>query len=233
MDDGFPHLDETVIATARYLASLSELTDEDVRQPSVLPGWTRAHVIAHLSRNADALTNVLHGAQAGEQRGQYPSTEQRDADIEAGSRHTVAELRGEAVASAGRWVQAANELHSSKLDAPGSRVPGSPPFPVRRVGRMRRTEVEVHHADLDIGYTVADWPADFVDLLLERRTGQLETDQPMVLELTDRGSSIGIGSGGPTVSGSTADVLWWLLGRGGGERVACSSGQLPDLGKWA
>ena len=28
---------------------------------------------------------------------------------------------------------------------------------------MRRTEVEVHHADLGIGYTAADWPADFVD----------------------------------------------------------------------
>lgn len=234
MADGFPHLDETVVATARYLAALTELTDEDVRQPSVLPGWTRAHVITHLARNADALTNVLHGAQAGEQRSQYPSTEDRDADIEAGAGRSVAELRADAIASAGRWVQAANELHTSKLDAPGSRVPGSPPYPVRRVGRMRRTEVEVHHADLAIGYTPADWPADLVDLLLERRTLELEkADRPLVLEFTDDRSPIEVGPGGPTVSGSTADVVWWLLGRGGGEGVACSSGQLPELGKWA
>jgi maleylpyruvate isomerase len=233
MEDRFPHLDETVVATARYLASLAELTDEDVRQPSVLPGWTRAHVISHLSRNADALTNVLHGAQAGEQRSQYPSTEERDADIEKGAGRSVAELRADAIASAGRWVQAANELHTSNLDAPGSRVPGSKAYPVSRVGRMRRTEVEVHHADLGIGYTAADWPTDLVDLLLTRRSRELETDHPMVLELTDRGESVEIGSGGPTISGSAADVVWWLLGRGAGDGVTCSSGQLPDLGKWA
>src|SRR3954453_5651089 len=116
MEDGFPHHDETVVATARYLAALTELTDEDVRQPSVLPGWTRAHVITHIARNADALTNVLHGAQAGELRSQYPSTDERNADIEAGATRSVAELRADAIASAGRWVQAANELHSSKLD---------------------------------------------------------------------------------------------------------------------
>ena len=234
MEDRFPHLDETVVATARYLASLSALTDEDVRRPSVLPGWTRSHVIAHLSRNADALTNVLHGAQAGELRSQYPSAAQRDADIEESAGQSLAELRADAIASAGRWVQAANELHTSRLEAQGSWVPGSPPYPVRRVGRMRRTEVEVHHADLGIGYTAADWPQEFVDLLLDRRASQLESaDQALVLELTDRGESREIGTGGPTVSGSTADVLWWLLGRGGGTGVTCSSGQLPDLGKWA
>jgi maleylpyruvate isomerase len=234
MEDGFPHLDETVVATARYLAALTELTDDDVRRPSLLPGWTRAHVIAHLARNADGLTNVLHGAQAGEVRSMYPSEEARDADIEAGARGTAAELRADAVASARRWVQAANELHVANLENQFRARPNREPMPVRRVGILRRTEVEVHHVDLGTGYTAADWPPDFVDHLVKRRKRELETaDQSLVLELTDRGSSIQIGSGGPTVSGSAGEVLWWLLGRGGGEGVACSSGQLPELGKWA
>ena len=234
MEDAFPHLDETVVATARYLASLTDLTDEDVRRPSLLPGWTRGHVISHLARNADGLANVLHGAQAGEIRSMYPSQEARDTDIEAGSSRSAAELRADAIASAGRWVQAANELHVANLENPFRARPDRDPMPVRRVGILRRTEVEVHHADLGVGYTAADWPADFVDHLLKRRTRELEAgEHAVVLELTDRGTSVEVGSGGPAVSGSAADVVWWLLGRGGGEGVTCSSGQLPDLGKWA
>jgi maleylpyruvate isomerase len=232
MDTNFPHLDETVVATARYLEALTELDDEALREPSLLPGWTRAHVVAHLARNADALATVLHGAQAGEPRAMYQSQEQRNSDIEATAAWEAERLRADAVASAGRWLQAANELHASNLEAPGSSRPDSEQWPVRRVGAMRRTEVEVHHADLGIGYTAADWPADFVAHLLKRRQRELEgTGQAMTLELSDR-DPVTIGTGGPTVSGSAADVVWWLLGRGAGEGLACSEGQLPDMGRW-
>ncbi len=232
MDTNFPHLDETVVATARYLEALTELDDEALRQPSLLPRWTRAHVVAHLSRNADALANVLHGAQAGEVRSMYQSQEQRDSDIESTAAWSPDRLRAEAVASAGRWHQAANELHASNLEAPGLSRPGTEPWPVRRVGALRRTEVEVHHADLGIGYTAADWPDDFVDHILKRRKRELEDEGwAMTLELSDR-NPLTIGAGGPTVSGGSADVAWWLLGRGSGEGVACSDGQLPDIGRW-
>jgi maleylpyruvate isomerase len=232
MDTNFPHLDETVVATARYLEALTELDDDAMRQPSLLPGWTRAHVVGHLSRNADALANVLHGAQAGEVRAMYQSKEQRDGDIEATAAWGPERLRADAVASAGRWLQAANELHASNLEAPGCSRPGSEQWPVRRVGVMRRTEVEVHHADLGIGYTAAHWPDDFVAHLLKRRQRELEAaGQAMTLELSDR-EPVTVGTGGPTVSGTSADVVWWLLGRGSGQGLACSEGQLPDLGRW-
>ena len=55
-------------ATQRLLGTARLMTDEDVRQPSLLPGWTRGHVLAHLARNADALRNVLIGARAGQDR---------------------------------------------------------------------------------------------------------------------------------------------------------------------
>ena len=47
------------------------------------------------------------------------------------------------------------------------------------------------------------------------------------------GESWATGDGGPEVAGRTADLLWWLLGRGDGAGVTSSEGQLPDLGKWA
>ena len=231
--DTFPHLDETVVATARYLEALTGLADEELRRPSLLPGWTRAHVVAHVSRNADALTNVLHGAQAGEVRWMYESQEQRDAEVEAGAAWSAERLREDAIASAGRWQQAANELPVGNLEAPACRLPGSEHWPVRRVGVMRRTEVEVHHADLGIGYTAQDWPADFVAHLLKRRRRELETEgRALRLELADA-EPVPTGTGGPTVSGAAADVVWWLLGRGTGERLACSEPTLPEIGRWA
>src|SRR4051812_24584039 len=178
MGTRFPNLDETVVATARYLERVSGLSDDEVRAPSLLPGWTRAHVITHLARNADALADVLRGAGAGEVPAMYPSQEKRDADIERGARRPVAELKDDAVASAGRWHQAAHEVHVSALEAPACRLPGGPTWPASRVGPMRWTEVEVHHADLGLGYTAEDWPAQFRAGLMERRRRELAESGP-------------------------------------------------------
>ncbi len=228
-----PNLDETVVATARYLEAVTELDEDAVLAPSLLPGWTRAHVIAHVARNADALTGVLRGAQAGETRWMYESHEQRDADIEADAARTAAELLEDAVASAGRWHHAANAVHAAVLDAPGCRLPGGETWPVRRVGTMRRTEVEVHHADLGIGYTAAAWPEDFVTALMRRRERELSSDGPaFTWRATDTGESWSSGEG-PSVEGSAADLVWWLLGRGSGADLSSSTGSLPQIGAWA
>ena len=227
-----PQLHETVLATTRYLEALTVLNDEDCRAPSVLPGWSRGHVITHLSRNADALTNLLHWGQTGVESPMYASQEQRDADIEKGAGRSVDELRDDAVSSWGRFLQAANELHVSRFDTEVSRTPGAAAFPVTKVCGMRRTEVEVHHADLDIGYTAYDWPEDFTAHLLERRRHEL-ADRPMTWRLTDTGETISLGDGGPEISGHSADLAWWLIGRGTGEGLVSSTGSLPDLGRWA
>ena len=72
----------------------------------------------------------------------------------------------------------------------------------------------MHHADLGIGYTAADWPADFVDLLMERRAKELRSaGTGLTWRATDRDASWSSGEG-PEVSGTAADLLWWLLGRG-------------------
>ena len=42
--------DERLLATAREL---------DIAAPSLLPGWTRGHVITHIARNADGYVNLL------------------------------------------------------------------------------------------------------------------------------------------------------------------------------
>jgi maleylpyruvate isomerase len=228
-----PHLEETVAATARFLATLDVLGDSDLREPSLLPGWTRGHVVAHVARNGDAVTNLVGWAATGEECPMYTSQEARDAAIEQGAGRPAAVQRADAAESAARFLAAARALAADRWEVGVTRVPGGPPFPVRRVGAMRRTEVEVHHADLGTAYSAEDWPDDFLDHLLGRRRRELaESGRPVTLELTDRGAVVATGAGGPRVSGATADVVWWLLGRGAGERLACSDDRLPDLGRW-
>ncbi len=227
-----PHLDETLVATTRYLAALTALDSSTARAPSVLPGWTRAHVVGHLARNADGLANLLVAARTGEDVPMYSSQQQRDADIERTAGLPWPELLDDAQRSARRWAAAAEALPDDRLDAPVRRTPGAEPFPVRRVGVLRRTEVEVHHADLGTGYTARDWPPDFVDALMRRRDRELrEAGVGLSLVADDLGRTWRTGPG-PTVRGQAADLLWWLLGRGGGEGLVCSDATLPDLGGW-
>jgi maleylpyruvate isomerase len=231
-----PHLEETVLATQRYLATVNALTDADLQQPSLLPGWSRAHVVSHVSRNAEAVTRLIHWARTGEPTPMYASQEARDREIEEGARLPLAALLADAAETAARLEAAARGLPEDRLEETVARTFDGPVFPVRRTGAMRRTEVEVHHADLGLGHTARDWPADFLDHLLKRRLRELAKSPGFVLHLTDRGRLLQVGaraSSVPEVTGATPDVIWWLLGRGSGEGLRCSTGQLPQLGKWA
>ena len=74
------------------MATVESLADGELSKPSKCDGWTRAHVIAHLARGADAMTNLATWAITGEETPAYESREKRDADIEAGARQSAAEL---------------------------------------------------------------------------------------------------------------------------------------------
>ncbi|MCR8526173.1 maleylpyruvate isomerase N-terminal domain-containing protein, partial [Escherichia coli] len=54
---------------------LDQLSDDALEEPSRLPDWSRAHVVAHLARNADALGNLLTWARTGVETPMYPSRE--------------------------------------------------------------------------------------------------------------------------------------------------------------
>jgi maleylpyruvate isomerase len=64
-------------ATDRLLATVSSLTGDDVAVPSLLPGWTRGHVLTHLARHADGGVNLLTWARTGVPTPQYESVARR------------------------------------------------------------------------------------------------------------------------------------------------------------
>ncbi|MFI7546907.1 maleylpyruvate isomerase family mycothiol-dependent enzyme [Actinoplanes sp. NPDC049599] len=144
-------------ATDRLLAAAARLTDDDVRQPSRLPGWTRGHVLTHLARGANALRNVLLDQPA------YASQESRDAGITAGATRSAADLVADLASAAAALRATAIALPADQWQAEVT-VPGLPPFPKSQVLLRRLVELELHHVDLGIGYTGADWPKTFTEL---------------------------------------------------------------------
>jgi maleylpyruvate isomerase len=53
-------------AHTRLRATAERITDEQVRSPSRLPGWTIGHVLTHVARNADGHARRLAAALRGE-----------------------------------------------------------------------------------------------------------------------------------------------------------------------
>lgn len=52
-------------ATSRLLVTTAAVTESQVAEPSLLPGWTRGHALTHVARNADGLRNLLSWASTG------------------------------------------------------------------------------------------------------------------------------------------------------------------------
>lgn len=75
-------LTELAAATDRLLATVDSMSAEDFAAPSLLPGWSRAHVLAHLALNAKGLAGALATLGQEHPLPMYASGQRRDSDIE-------------------------------------------------------------------------------------------------------------------------------------------------------
>ena len=227
------HLALLDAGTRRLVRTVDGLSDEQWSQPSLLPGWSRAHVVAHLTLNAEGLSAALEGVHEGRPVPMYPSQEQRDADIvELATSAQPSELRDRFLASTtviGEWVE---ELADNLADHVIERVPGGRTFPAGAVGAMRVREVEIHHADLGLDHTAANWSPEFVALLLETRASSYDGAEGFTAHATDLDRSWTFGTGGPTVSGAGSALAWWATGRGTGDGLTSDDGRVPRIEAW-
>lgn len=164
-----------VVAAHRTLeAHLAGLTDADARRVSLLPDWSVGHVLTHIARNADGMRAMLEGALRGEVAEMYPALahssglERRRADIDAGAGRTAAALVDDVRISAARLELAVDSMTADAWQGQGMAAFG--PVVMDDVPTRRWTEVEVHHADLGLGYGWADWPLEFARVEIQRLT---------------------------------------------------------------
>ncbi len=217
-------------ATRRLVRSVDALTDEEYAQPSALPGWSRAHVVAHLSLNGEGLARVLRGLTSGDEVPMYDSRESRDADIAELATAPSSDLRDHLLAGSTRFQESWERMPEDAWAGSFRRTPEADARPAAEIGRMRHAELEIHHTDLLTGYTPADWPEDYLDAVFNRVVGDRQDGPSLLLRTPDGDVPIGTGQG-PVVTGSRADLTWWLLGRGEG-RGLTGDPEIPTLAPW-
>lgn len=158
-------------AHRRLLATTDDLTDAQADQPSLLDGWTRAHLLAHLVQHAESHIRLFQGAAVGEARQQYASSDERAGEIERGATQSTDTLRTAVRDSSERLERAWANLPLDAWERAVIVTPG--PRPVHELVFRRLREVEVHHADLGLGYSSTKWPAAYVEGELTRRLRDL------------------------------------------------------------
>jgi maleylpyruvate isomerase len=217
--------------TSLLVSTAAGLDDETIRVASLCEGWTRAHVLSHLARNADALGNLVGWAVTSTPRAMYDSPDSRDADIAAGATRGAQEIHTDLNDSAARFASAAASLEGApekaEVEMRGGRVVRGAQLPT-----LRLMEVVFHHVDLDAGYTFAEADPGFVKRAITiaverfRTRGQL----PSITLLGEGDETWALGDATQHISGTNAALLLWLA-RGQGYGLT-SAAPLPVLPSW-
>lgn len=222
--------------TALLTSAVDGIDDIAMRRPSLLPGWTRAHVVTHLARNADALVNLLTWARTGVEHPMYASRADRDADIEEGAHRILQVLREDLTAAVERFFESVTHMDDISWGKSVTLATGRQ-ITACEVPWLRWQETAVHTVDLDAGVGFADLPDGHVERLLDQIVGEFaqRTDVPPVrlrVDLADgrqRDWELAAAKDSPGVGGPAPTVLAWLIGRGDGTGLA---GDLPALPAW-
>lgn len=226
-----------VEATERLERAINTL-DDPHHTASLLPGWSQAHVLTHLARNADGMRNLFLAARSGHFVGMYASAELREADIMTGATRPAELLALDVRVAAERLGIDLDAMPETAWAAavPMSADPDAMQVPAPVLALFRLAEVELHHVDLAAGASLADVSDPGLDALLRVCHLRLRERTPP-FTLTVRGSARPWGFG-PTdtadepvqVTGDAAAAVGWLTGRNDGSSLATEgSTALPPL----
>jgi maleylpyruvate isomerase len=233
---------ETLIAdladeTDKLCTSIGRLGDGQAQgHPSRLPGWSRAHLLVHLARNADGLRNLLLSARTGTPLRMYASPRTRIADIDAGVTRPAEVIVADALESSTRFLVEARAMPPQAWEANVAFSSGQPDPPVvvaQDLLEMRLQEVTLHHVDLDVDYEFDDVPERLLLGFLERFKTRRERQGVRLavhLDGSDR-PIIAADPAEPVVEGDAAALVAWLAGRSQlGVRCDQPLPELPSLG---
>ncbi|MFP3463415.1 maleylpyruvate isomerase family mycothiol-dependent enzyme [Arthrobacter globiformis] len=237
---------------ADAVASLAaKLTEADVPAPSALPGWTRGHVLAHITGISNAMARQLEYAARGETVELYDGGyDGRTKAIEMSAGHALEQHRADLDSALQRALRAFDSLDASategdaaagaaSADASGWHAPISYRGGVVLDGGFALwRELVIHASDLNTGRGPETWSRQFCEHLFTFLAARVPEGQKLVLQpLGLPRVTIGTGGRSTVVSGMVTDIAAWLAGRepslGSLRASAAADGvDLPELLPW-
>ncbi|MDQ0029715.1 maleylpyruvate isomerase family mycothiol-dependent enzyme [Arthrobacter bambusae] len=226
--------------TAFFARKLNELSDAELDGDSLLAGWSRRHVVAHIGYNARAIARLVEWASTGVETPMYPSVAVRDEEINFGATLSPIALRNlfdhSAMHLSVEWRDLCDDAwHHTVRTIQGREVPAS------ETVWLRSREVWVHAVDLDNGASFGDMPVSVLERLLRDITSAWSTrgtDEGLLVKVTGTELTFGDPDAAVAVAGPLAAVVQWATGRGTdgvtgvdaeGRGIA---GQVPAAPKW-
>ncbi|RZS30582.1 maleylpyruvate isomerase [Herbihabitans rhizosphaerae] len=214
---------------ARLSTVLGGLDDGAARGPSLLPGWSRGHVLTHIQDVARAFARQAEYARAGELVEVYDGGRPaRDASIEAGAGRPAAELATAVTEAIGELERVWDGLDGEDWSRPVRYRHGT----VLDTVYAQWREVEIHTVDLALDYSHTEWTPEFCAHTLDFLAPRAPAGVTLRLEPEDSARTRAWGSG-PTVTvrGRLTEITAWLAGRPA-DGVSSDTGTPPELGPW-
>ena len=230
-------------AADNVAADAARFSDEDAKAPSALPGWTRGHVLAHLTGISNAMARQLEYAARGETVELYDGgMEGRNKAIDMAAGHDAATHLADLTAALERALKAFDALPGVK-DSAANRTGWYAPITFRGGvvldgGLALWRELVIHASDLLTGRGPETWSRPFCEHLFDFLAARVQPDDKLVLQpLGLQPVSIGSGNRSTVISGMITDIAAWLAGReptlGSLRASAAADGvNLPDLLPW-
>lgn len=208
--------------TAFWHRKVEELSDAELDEPTLLPGWTRRHLIAHVGYNARAISRLVQWANTGVETPMYASPEERAQEIQLGATMPARALRHlnhhAAVSLNVEWRDTPEKAWRSDVKTAQGRT-----VPLTETVWMRTREVWLHAVDLDNGARFSDIPSEVLIGLLQdivELWGKRGTDPGYSITIdgyndlkTLRATEISPGKQ-IKIRGSLPAVVSWASGRG-------------------
>ena len=139
-----PEIDVCRTSHRRLLAALAPLTDSDFRSPSLLPRYSRGHVVTHLANKTRSHVWLFGGPAAGEIRQLHPAGYDPDLAADTGAGRSAAELRSDLEQSFGLLEAAWDALDDVRWDHQGIMTAG--PRTMAEIISHHLRNVEVHQS---------------------------------------------------------------------------------------
>lgn len=196
----------------RLIAGVDDLA---LAEPSLLPGWSRAHVVAHLVGNAEGLSNLCTWVQTGVETPMYASTDQRNADIESRSSLGSSELRALFVDTSAALDRGWGAMDEAMWEREVRNAQGRA-IAVSLIPSMRARELFVHGYDLDCGLTFDEFPEGLLLWTIEDVVARRSTmaDHPALVLRSHGRTWMVEGEGAPAeVEGTLGEIAGYLTGR--------------------
>ncbi|QSY97882.1 maleylpyruvate isomerase family mycothiol-dependent enzyme (plasmid) [Rhizobium bangladeshense] len=218
------------LGTAYFARSLNAIRDEDLSQDSLIPGWSRRHVIAFVAYQARQLALAIEAVHDG---APLPEIDQAGmlALVDDGATLPARALRNlvdhaEVHLNVG-WRDLSASAWQEAIKWDGALLP------LRMTPWIRARSVWVHAVDLDNKGSYLDFPPVLLEAMAVELVGDNEFGHSSLTRNAGDLWTVNSLDAESSVSGAPADIVRWLSGRGA-RRLSKSVESVSsfDLTRW-